>query len=136
MKDKRTKLFSLSDTDGDYINDKQDKIEVVDCPRDGRNCMEHRSVINQSYLESNHHLDSKDYHRAIEALKGAFYKTTELKEPTCQNCVKLFQQTITQSLEEIQANLHKMTTGIFKAKRFQSSYELATSVLEEIKRIK
>lgn len=133
MKGKRRGLFSLSVEDSEYFNDMQDKFELVSCPSDGINCVEHRLVINKSFLESGKHLNNKDYQRSIEALKSAFYKTTELQETTCLKCAELFRLTITQSLEQIHADLEKMSKSFFYSKRYQSSYELACLVLEELK---
>ncbi len=136
MKDKQGRSLSLSNGSNNNLMGKQEKIEISGCPRNGINCVEHRSIINQKYIEADRHLQSKDYQRSIEALKNAYYKATDLKENTCQSCAELFRLTITQSLEEIHADLRKMTTGFFKSKRFKSSYELATTVLEEIKKVK
>lgn len=134
MKDKMKGIFSLSVRESKYFNDKQDKIELVDCPRGEKVCMEHLSAINKSFLVSSRKMRNKDYTDSIEALKGAFYKTNELQEPSCIKCADLFRSTITQSLEIIHEDLQKMTGGLFFRKRYQYSYSLANSVLEEFKK--
>lgn len=133
MKDKRESRFSLSKEDNDYFNDGEDKIELVNCPRGGHNCSEHRTIINKYLLASRKYHANKDYNRSIEALKVAYNKTTDLQEPTCLNCAVLFRCMVTQSLENIHDDLHKMAKGLFFRKRFESSYQMAKIVLEEFK---
>jgi hypothetical protein len=125
-------MFSLSVLESKYFNDNQDKFEIVGgCPRKYKDCREQLLFINESYLTSGRKLREKDYQGSIEALKSAFYKTKELQEPFCIKCADLFRSNITKSLELIYEDLHKMSTGIFRSKRFQSSFELASIVLAE-----
>ncbi len=133
MKDKRKSKFSLSKYDNDYFGDGEDKIELVKCPRGGVNCSEHRFFINKHLLASHKFHVSKDYHRSIEALKLAYDKTTDLREPTCLNCAILFRCMVTQTLENIHDDLHQMAKGLLFNKRYQSSYEFAGIVLKEFK---
>lgn len=134
MKYKMRDIFSISILESKYFNDKQDKIELVGCPRVGKECAEHLSAMNKSFLASSKNMRNKEYTRSIEALKSAFYKTNELQESSCIKCAELFRLTSTQSLELIHEDLQKMCTGLFKSKRFQSSYELAGIVLQEFKK--
>lgn len=133
MKDKMKKLFSLSVSDTEYFNDKNDKIEIVSCPLEEKKCKEHLSVVNRSHLESGIYHRDKDFQRSIETLKSAFYITTELQEPPCLKCAGLFRSTITQSLENIHGELGKMSTGLFRTKRYHASYIEAGNVLKEFK---
>jgi hypothetical protein len=133
MKDKREGRFSLSKKESDYFKDGQDKIELVRCSLGGHNCSEHRAVINKNILASRKFLLNKDYVSSIEALKEAYNKTSDLQETSCINCANLFRCMVTQSLENIHEDLHKMATGMFFRKRYQSSYELAKIVLAEFK---
>jgi hypothetical protein len=110
------------------------KIVLVNCPIENIECKKNRLVINRDFYASQNYFLNKDYHGSILALKNAYYKTTELHSTSCFNCAELFRSTITQSLEYIQEDLFKMSTGFFKAKRFQSSFELAGTVLEEMKK--
>jgi hypothetical protein len=110
-----------------------DKFEMVKCLREGRDCQEHRLVINRGFNESDIFLINKEYSMSILTLKDAYYKTTELQESSCAQCAELFRCTIRKSLEYIYDDLHRMTKGFFGTKRYQSSYELVCNVLEEIK---
>jgi len=134
MNDKIRGLFSISVPESKYFNDKQDKIELVSCPRVGKECVKHLSIINKSFLDSSRNMRNKEYARSIEVLKGAFYRTNELHEPSCTKCAEFFRSTIIQSLENIHGDLQKMSVGLFSRKRYQYSYVLATSILDELKK--
>lgn len=127
----------MSIKESKYFNDKQDKIELVgNCLLgDKYLCKKQLSVINKKFLASSRYFRDKDYTRSIEELKSAFYITTEIQETSCTKCIELFRSTITESLENIHADLQKMSTGFFVRKHYQSSYELATSVLGELKKV-
>lgn len=111
----------------------QEPFELVSCPRGGKNCNGSRAVINESVIASRKYLLNKEYNESINELKNAFQQTNNLQEPVCQQCVQLFQTTIIQSVEQIHKDLHRMTTGIFRAKRYRPSLEYADKVLEELK---
>lgn len=134
MEGKNTGLFQIGKKDSKYFNDKKLFIELESCPLEGKNCKEHRAFINRNLRVSLHHLLNKEYAQSIQELKTAYYKTTELNQPTCIQCAELFRATITRSMEHIQEDLQKMATGFFKVKRFNSSLEQATNVLKEIKK--
>ena len=125
--------FSLTKEEGKYVGDSQSKIQMVSCPLDNKLCVENLSAINKYYRESNDYHLKKDYPRSIEALKLAFNLTYEINNSSCLKCAELFRSTIISSLENIHLDLERMTTGLFKSKRFQSSLELATLVLDELK---
>ena len=128
--------FSLTKEEGKYVGDSQSKIQMVSCPLDNKLCVENLSAINKYYRESNDYHLKKDYPRSIEALKLAFNLTYEINNSSCLKCAELFRSTIISSLENIHLDLERMTTGLFKSKRFQSSLELATLVLDELKKKK
>lgn len=109
------------------------KIELLVCQAGGHNCREHLTEINECYLDANNYHFDKDYLSSIESLKSAFFKTTDLNQESCVNCAKLFRTTITQSLENINNELHNLTTGIFSKKRYHRSYQASCEVLNEIK---
>ncbi|HZL09994.1 MAG TPA: hypothetical protein VFC65_08350 [Prolixibacteraceae bacterium] len=134
MKDKRSRLFSLSVKDSKYFNDKEDKIELVACFQLGKECTEHRLIINENFLASRRFLLNKDYPSSIEALKSAFYKAAELQESSCSKCAKLFCSTITKSLENIHEDLQKMSSGLIRNKQYKPSFKLATLALEEFRK--
>lgn len=126
-------LFSISEKESTYFDDKTEFIELERCPLEEINCTEHLSLINKKMRKSRTFWLNKDYSRAIEELKIAYHKTTELNQPSYRQCAELFRSTITKSMETIHNDLQKMTSGIFKARRFNSSLELGTSVLKEFK---
>ena len=134
MKEKRKGLFSITEDENEYFNAKQEFIELVSCPREGKTCSDHRTVINQNIRASHKYLLDKAYPESIDELKIAFHKTTELKQTSCVECAKLFRSTITRSMEQIRGDLEKMSSGILNGKRYQASFELATQVLEEFKK--
>ena len=134
MEDKRRGRFSLFNFDSEQLNDRKGKFELVSCPHLGEDCKKHVSDINESFQASNRYFRDRDYTRAIGELKSAFYTTKEIDKSSCFGCAELYQSTIIGSLENIHKDLQKMTTGLFKAKRFQSSYVLATEVLDEFRK--
>lgn len=111
----------------------KNKIELVSCLRNGSECREHRYFINSRFNDSYTYFQNKEYSRSILALKNAYLKTTELQTSSCVKCANLFRGAIIQSLEGIHYDLHKMTSGFFGTRRFRSSYELASDVLNEFK---
>lgn len=133
MKKNWKSIFSLSATDTEYFDDMQNKFELVNCPRQGKNCEEHRSVINNKYYLSEQYRRDKDYQKSIYSLKCAYYKANELTDPPCAKCGEVFRSSIIKSLENIQDELKKMTVGIFKTRRYMSSYIESATVLEELK---
>ena len=134
MKDVRKGQLSFSKDEGDYFNDDSDKIELLGCQRGGISCLEHRNEINQRFRDSESYHRVKEYKRSIEALKCAFDKTTELQDDSCRQCADLFRSTITQSLENIHNDLQQMSSGLFRRKRHESSYNLARNVLNDFKK--
>jgi hypothetical protein len=136
MKANMNKLFSFSASDSEYFYDKQDKIELLSCPRKEMMCKEHLSLVNKCYVEAEHYRKEKDYERSIDTLKSAFYKTTELVDQSCSKCAELFRSTITESLENVHCELEKMSTGIFSKKRYQSSYLMADNILKEFENVR
>jgi hypothetical protein len=134
MKDKRKPRISLARKYNDYFEDGHDKIELVRCSMGGINCANHRAVINKKILASRKFLLNKDYQRSIEALKEAYYTTSDLQETTCINCARLYRCMVVETLENIHDDLKRMTSGWLFPKRYRSSYELASLVLEEFKK--
>lgn len=113
--------------------DKDNKIELVSCPRKGKNCHEHLNVINTRFNESRIYQSEKNYRRSVELLKSAFDETMHLQEPTCVKCAALYRSTIIESLEETHKDLQKMAHGFFRSGRFKGSYIMADNVLQELK---
>jgi hypothetical protein len=119
--------------DYDYLNDKQNKIEFVKCPKKEMKCKEQLTVINKIYIDTEFYRREKDYKSSIETLKNAFYITTELTEKPCTKCAEVFRATVIDSLENIHSELKNITTGIFGNKKYQSSLTLSQNALNELK---
>lgn len=119
--------------EGKNRNYNQNKIELLSCKRNGDRCKNHLTSINEEYSTLQTYLPDKEYQKSIEALNNAFHKTFELQEDSCSSCAKMFRSTIIRSLENIHLELKEMSEGIFKTKRYQSSYILADNVLRGIK---
>jgi len=134
MKGKFRRLFTFSVIAGEYFNEKQDKIEVEGCTLLGKDCKKNLSVINNSFLQSQQFFLNKDYPRSIEELKLAFIRTNEIEESFCNQCTHVFRSTLTQSLEYIQEDLQKMTTGFLKTNRYNDSYLMACNVLNDFRK--
>jgi hypothetical protein len=128
------RLLSLTNQTKQNPGNKQHlKIELMVCQAGGQSCKEHLSLINECYLEAGYCHFEKDYLNSIELLKCAFFKTTDLNQDSCVNCAKFFRSTIAQSLENINNELHILTTGLFSKKRYQKCYIASRDVLNEIR---
>ncbi len=126
-------FLSLSKNESDAIREQQGKIELISCPGGGNVCKQHLAGINNYFVESQKHQQDKNYRRAIELLKSAYHSTEDLQKETCKKCALMFRSTITRSVEEIHSELHKMSTGIFRNKRYQAVYIEAGNILKELK---
>ncbi len=133
MKKILNKWFGISVVDTEYLNTKQDKIELVSCKLKDLQCEKLIPVINESYVEVTQFRLDKDYQRSIEALKNAYFKTLELKQSSCFKCADFFRSMIIESLENIYLELEKLNTGYYRKNHFQTSYVTAGIVIDEIK---
>ncbi len=106
-----------------YLNQKQEKFELVSCPIKKIFCVDILPEINELYSESEIARINKEYQRSVELLQKAYYKTQELCETSCAGCVDFFQTSINETLEMVQQELHDMSTGIFNRKGYQIVYE-------------
>ncbi len=127
-------LFSISEEEGNYFNDNSGFIELVSCPKGGMSCTKHLDFVNARMKTSRTHWIDKEIPQAIEELKLAFYKTTEIDPSVCLPCTELFRATIIKSLEAIQKDLRPMTIGFIRRKHYSSDFELATQVLDELRK--
>jgi len=131
MKTRMKELFSFTIKETDHSKNKTNKIELVSCPLRDVICKGHLNEVNNNYLQSEQYHREKEFKKSIETLKSAFYKTTELVEHPCANCVQLFRSTIFKSMENIHGELETMSKGFFGSKRYQSSYISADNALRE-----
>lgn len=129
------KFNSISEAEIEELQNVQDKIELVNCPRKNMICQEQLSVVNKCYVESDQYFKDKDYNRSINVLREAFYKTTELNESPCAKCANLFRSTIKESMVDLHQDLEKMTSGIFGKKIYKPSCAKAADVIEEFENI-
>lgn len=112
----------------------EDKIELLVCKTGTQNCKEPLSVINKFYVESHCYRLEKDYLNSIESLKCAFLRTCDLEEDTCVKCAEFFRSTITKSLENINGELQRLTSGIIGNNRYMLSYQRSTDFLNDIRK--
>jgi hypothetical protein len=129
------RFFSLTVLDTDYFNDMQNKIEIVGCDRNELVCAGPLADINKRFLESERCRRDKNYPRAIEKLKNAYYLTTEISDKPCMNCSKFFRNTIIESLHLIKNELKKLTTGFFANPYYKPSYLLVEEALQELEKV-
>lgn len=123
---------SLLNGDSEPHSSEKNKIELLGCPSGGNNCKNQLAVINKNYAESAKHQNEKNYQKAIELLKSAYYKTNDLQKSSCVKCAALFRTTITKSLEDMHSELERMSTGIFRNKRYYGVYVEAGKALKEL----
>ena len=135
MKAQVKRRSSLSESDKAYIDVRQDKIELRHCPQNSFKCREHLSVINENYRTFEDYIQAKDYFTCIENFKNAYYTTLELKDTSCLKCAVYFRSMIYESLKAMHQELGKMSTGIFKNRRYKSCYLKAAKVLQEFENI-
>jgi hypothetical protein len=126
---------SNSDKKSNDFNNNNDTIELVRCPLKERLCDNQLKIINEKMGLAQTHWINKDFAKAIEELRVAFYATNELSTTSCVQCVALFRATIIKTLEALHEDLRQITTGFFKAKRHQNGYKLATSILDELRSV-
>lgn len=126
------KGVSLTVDEGVYFHSDEDKIELVHCPSDKKECVEQLPAINKYFHESQQCRLDKDYLKAIEALKRAFETTYAINESTCADCAGLFRSTIVSSMKIIHSELKDITSGWFRSKRFLPALEQAALALEEM----
>lgn len=133
MKDTMSSPFSFSKVGTESFNNKHEKIELVSCSSKNMICRDNLSFVNKCFVQSDQYFRDKEFQRSIETLKSAFYETTELNEPPCNKCAKLFRSTINETLENVHYELEKMTSGFFGNKSYKSNCQQAAMVLEEFK---
>ncbi|MGD9931682.1 MAG: hypothetical protein AB7U05_16810 [Mangrovibacterium sp.] len=126
------KLFSFFEREDKHLQEDQDYIQLVSCPRNGVNCSEHRKGINQSLLLAQKCRIDKEYHKSVGEMKEAYLMAGSLSGEQCRQCSQLFQEAILNSLKQMTSELEKMTSGVFPGDRFHASYRVATSTLNEL----
>lgn len=133
MEENKRWVFSKAKAEHNFSNNSGEAIHLESCPQNGDNCKAHRAVINECLKNSFDYLLESHYEKSIDELKTAYEKTLDMEQETCAKCAELFRLRITASLEQIQGELQKMTTGFFKSSRHKPSLEHATTVINELK---
>ena len=113
----------------------ENKIELLSCNLEKLKCTKHLQIINKNYNNAELFRCEKNYAKSIKSLKKAYLKASELNnESTCERCVNLFQNTIRDSLKNLNLELHKLTHGIFKKERLKPCYIESCRALKETKK--
>ena len=128
----RKSRFSFQDAESGDLNQKNDKFKLVSCPRNAVQCRDVLPQVNQLYSESELARINKEYQRSIELLQQAYYKTLELNQPTCVNCVKLFHANIKETLEILHKEIHKNSSRNSRKKRKLVAYTKMVRFLEKL----
>lgn len=126
-------LIRIVENENKYFKENEGYIELVRCPVEKNGCLDHLKMINKRMHFWRSHSLNKNFPLAIEEIKIAFYKIDEIDQPGCEKCADLFRSSILKSLESTHEDLQQMTSGFFRAKRYLSSLELATAVIQEFK---
>ena len=130
----RRKIEFLKERRAEQQSQNENKIELLSCNLEKLKCTEHLKEINKNYSKAGSSHLEKNYSRSIKSLKKAYLKASELKnEASCRKCVTLFQDTIGQSLNNINKELHNMTHGIFGKEKLKPCYIESRNVLHELK---
>ena len=127
--------YSFSEAENEAKSKKQDKIELVSCPRKKMICQKQLAFVNNSYVLSEQYFKDKEFHGAIDSLLDAFNKTRELTEAPCAKCANVFRSTIIDSMANMHEDLKKMTSGFFGKKSYKPSCEKAEKILKEFEKV-
>ena len=111
----------------------EDKITLLNCPLGCMKCKREVAEINRFYSESNQYQFNNEYQRSIDALKDAFRRTHDLKEPACYGCTQLLREVILESLHNVYADLKKLSSGYFAKKHYKISLLVAKNTLKEFR---
>lgn len=127
--------FSLSEAENDALCNKQDKIELLSCPRNKMICQEQLAFINKAYVLSEQYFKDKEFVLSIDYMLDAFNKTKEITDSSCTKCAKLFRSTITESMLCMHNDLKKMSSGFMGKKSYKPSCEKAAKALQEFEKV-
>jgi hypothetical protein len=135
MTTKRDWEFSSFKKNGGQSTKENDPIHLENCPRGGNRCIDQRSEINKNIKSSHELFQDRQYNHSIDELKAAFHKTLDLQDSPCNQCASLFRHRILESMEQVNQELRRMTTGLFGSRRYKISYQYAVSVMEELRQL-
>jgi hypothetical protein len=132
MKEMKGWIFSRSRSSREK-NGEYEPIQFISCQFNGSRCVNQRAKINQCLFKSYDAFVDKEYDDSIEELKTAFDETHDILGSPCASCAQLFRSRITQSMEQIHGELHRMTTGFFRWDCHKPSYETANTLINEFR---
>ena len=107
-------------------------IELVSCPRNGVNCSELRGKINQLLLAANKSRINKEYRKAIDEVREAYFSADCLTTDSCRECMDLFQETMLNSLKQTNGELKRMSSGFLRSQRYREVYLFSSETLDEL----
>ncbi len=113
-------------------DDSRDVIELVSCQSNGDNCSELRPEINRLLRSARKSRMNKEYRKAIDEIAEAYYLTDHNTKDSCQGCIGLFRETMINSLNLINTELKKMSSGFFRDKRYREVYLFSSQKLDEL----
>jgi len=113
-------------------DDSRDIIELVSCQNDGESCSELRPEINRLLRAARKSRVNKEYRKAIDEIVEAYFLTEQNMADGCRECREFFRETMLNSLNLITAELKKMSSGIFRDKRYREVYQFSAVKLEEL----
>jgi hypothetical protein len=102
----------------DYYHDEEEYLQLESCPDGGTKCLSQRAVINECMQLSRIHIENKNYTEVISSLKKAFDSTFDLDFKPCVSCAVFFRNLIFNALKKSEKELEKMTSGIFRKKKY------------------
>ena len=118
----------------DYYHDEEDYLQLEHCPNGGTKCLRERAVINEYMQLSRVHIENKNYSEVVSSLKRAFESTYDLGFKPCVSCAVFFRNLIFNSLKKSEAELERMTSGIFRKKKYTYYLVQVRNALEEMEK--
>jgi len=116
----------------DYILTAENKFEVVSCPVNKVHCVKILPELNELYATSELARINKEYLRSAESLHKAYNRTCSLKESSCAGCVNLFQNSIIETMETMQDEVHQISFGFFPKRRYGQVYVKLSNLLKKM----
>ena len=116
----------------DYILSADKKFEIVSCPINKVHCVKILPVLNELYATSELARINKEYLRSAESLQNAYNKTFLLKESSCAGCVNLFQNSIIETMETMQEEVHQISFGFFHRRHYEQVYLKLSNLLKKM----
>lgn len=126
----------LENSKQNFSEDSKDyKITLEKCPNGGFHCQEILKLINDLFSSADQCIANKEYFKALELKEKAFITTSSIKNEKCLPCGNLFRQMIYESVQENSRDLEKMTTGIFKKKKYLPHLRKSREILANMELI-